>query len=221
MVQCEAIESANEITISTGTFFVSGRLIHITSTESIGIPSVPTGETRYMRQVFEVDMNQVNTETEFRQGQFKILSDALDYPTLTQEDINGSGTLYQMPFAKFRADATGLITNSFVDERTLIKTISTLEAEVQGKADSDDARFLTAAQKSTLTLGGDADAHHTHNGKANVSHTHDSRYYTESEVDSKLAGKINTTGGTVSGNLTVTGEIAPGKINFGNNDYSI
>lgn len=222
IVGCEAIEGASEITISTGAFFICGRLIHITSTESVGIPSVPAGETRYMLLVFEVDMNQVNTETEFRQGQFKILSDSSDYPLLTQEDINGTGTLYKMPFAKFRADATGMIADSFVDERTLIKPISELEAEVQGKADSDDTRFLTTAQKAALTGGSDADAQHTHDGKADASHAHDSRYYTESEVDSKLSGKINTTGGTVSGNLTVTGNLYPSgtnKLQLGNNDY--
>lgn len=39
------------------------------------------------------------------------------------------------------------------------------------------------------------------NGKSNTGHTHDDRYYTESEVNTKLNGKLSLSGGTMSGQI--------------------
>lgn len=49
----------------------------------------------------------------------------------------------------------------------------------------------TGAELNTLTDGSNADSLHVHNYAA-ASHNHDSRYYTESEVNSLLAGKSDT-----------------------------
>ena len=42
-------------------------------------------------------------------------------------------------------------------------------------------------------------------GKANSSHVHDDRYYTENEIDTKLASKLNVSGGTLTGQLNING----------------
>lgn len=42
--------------------------------------------------------------------------------------------------------------------------------------------------------------------KADIGHTHDDRYYTESEIDTKLSGKVSKTGDTMTGNLTMIGK---------------
>jgi len=85
----------------------------------------------------------------------------------------------------------------------------------------DDPNFATTITTSigtkldkthdmTLTLNGDASgsATFTNMGNAtltvvvaNDSHTHDGRYYTESEIDTKLAGKLSTTGKAADSNL--------------------
>ena len=151
---CEVSQDgASAVNIDTGVFFVCGRLVHITSAESIGIPSVPAGQTLYMRVVFEVNLNQTNTETEFLQGSFKVLTDESDYPALTQEGINDSGTLFQMPFIKLRADSTGIISGSFADERTLIYSVASLKQDVDGKAAADHAHTSLAALEITGDVG--------------------------------------------------------------------
>lgn len=54
------------------------------------------------------------------------------------------------------------------------------------------------------------------------SHTHDDRYYTETEINTKLAEKLSLTGGTMSGNIyfsnsgTTTREV---RFTVGDNDY--
>ena len=62
-----AQDGASAVSIGVGVFFACGRLVYVTSTESIGIPSVPAGQTLYMRVVFEVNLNQTNTDIEFMQ----------------------------------------------------------------------------------------------------------------------------------------------------------
>jgi len=121
------------VNIGIGTFFVCGRLVYITSTESIGIPAVPQGQTQYMRVVFEVDLTQTNTETEFLQGHFRVLTDTSNYPTLTQDDINAGGTLYQMPFVRLRADSSGIISGSFADERLIAYSLASLKDHTHSK----------------------------------------------------------------------------------------
>ena len=53
-----------------------------------------------------------------------------------------------------------------------------------------------------------AKASHNHDSKyAPISHNHDDRYYTETEVDTKLSGKANLTGNnTFTGGQTITGD---------------
>jgi hypothetical protein len=150
-----AQDGASAVSIDVGVFFVCGRLVYITSPESIGIPSVPAGQTQYMRVVFEVNLNQTNTETEFMQGIFKVLSDSSAYPSLTQDDVNTGGTLHQMPFIKLRADSAGIISGSFTDERVQIYSVASLKQDIDGKAALGHTHTSLAALEITGNAGTD------------------------------------------------------------------
>lgn len=52
----------------------------------------------------------------------------------------------------------------------------------------DIARIPTGTSSTTAALG-----NHTHSNYAALTHTHDDRYYTETETDTLLASKLNTT----------------------------
>lgn len=148
-------DGAAAVSVATGVFFVCGRLVYITSLENIGIPSVPAGQTQYMRVVFEVNLNQTNTETEFMQGSFKVLTDTSAYPALTQDDINASGTLHQMPFIKLRADSTGIISGSFADERILVYSVASLKQDIEGKAAANHVHATLADLEITGNVATD------------------------------------------------------------------
>jgi hypothetical protein len=150
-----AQDGASAVSVATGVFFACGRLVYVTSPESVGIPSVPAGQTQYMRVVFEVNLNQTNTETEFMQGSFKVLTDSSAYPTLTQDDINAGATLHQMPFIKLRADSTGIIAGSFSDERTLAYSVASLKQDIDGKAAASHTHTSLAALEVTGNVGTD------------------------------------------------------------------
>lgn len=108
MKGCDVTENVDgNLEISAGAFIVMGRQIEVISTEVITVPVVPSG-TLYSILIFEIDLSQTNTETEFLQGSFKIVSDAADYPTLTQEDLTDGGTTYQFLFARFENTVTGI-----------------------------------------------------------------------------------------------------------------
>lgn len=110
---CEMTFGTDEIYISNGYFMASSRLIEVSSVETITTPIVTSG-TNYCRLVFEIDLTKINTNSEFNQGAFKILSSSTDYPQITQEDLENGGNVYQLPFAKFTKTITGI--ENFISE---------------------------------------------------------------------------------------------------------
>ena len=115
----------------------------------------------------------------------------------------------------------GLVTNTYTKAQ-----VDTLLANLD--VDVDLTNYYT---KSTIDtkLAGKSDTSHTHSNYSLTSHTHDDRYYTESEINTKLAAKSDTghthtianitsletslnakydkSGGTISGDVYVTGNI--------------
>lgn len=118
---CKMTFGTDDIYISGGYFFASGRLVEITSAETVSTPIVSSG-TSYCKLVYEIDLSKTNTNTEFNQGAFKILTSSSDYPTITQEDLESGGNIYQLPFARFTKTVAGI--GSFVSELKTIGSVS-------------------------------------------------------------------------------------------------
>lgn len=76
-----------------------------------------------------------------------------------------------------------------------------LQNALNGKANSGAENTAVWGQ-ITGTLSAQTDLQSALNTKADQATT-----YTKAEVDALLAGKLNTTGGTITGTLTVTGNI--------------
>jgi hypothetical protein len=92
------------------------------------------------------------------------------------------------------------------------------------------ANYLSKFHDITLTLTGDVSGSGTFNNMGNLSfdvqvaddsHNHDGRYYTETEIDTLLEGKLSTSGGAMTGDI----DMAAGKgITFygnGNGNHGI
>jgi len=114
---CSVSTANDNINIAAGYFIVHGRMVQVVGTEAVAAPSVESG-TLYCRCVFEIDLTKENTAAQFNQGYFKILSDAQAYPTVTQQDLDAGGTLYQMKFCKFTVSVAGVA--DFFDERDIV-----------------------------------------------------------------------------------------------------
>lgn len=113
---CGVSQSDGNVYVQKGFFVVSGRFVEVTGVETIESPAVTSG-TLYCKVVYEIDLSKTNTESNFAQGYFKTLTSASGYPSVTQDDLDGDGTLYQMPFCQYTktVDAVG----SFLDIRPI------------------------------------------------------------------------------------------------------
>ena len=103
------------VTIASGAVCVQGRFLEEDSTTTV----IATNTTGYARLVLEIDLDRINTELEFNQGTFKIITDTSGYPALTQTDIvNNNSGVYQYSLARFKTSTAGI--TDFVDERTFL-----------------------------------------------------------------------------------------------------
>lgn len=111
---CKVTYSSNAVTISDGFLIVQGGITEVVSTETLAVNL----NDSYCRLIYEIDMSKVNTDTEFNQGIFKILTGTSSYPALTKQKLTENSGIYQYELAQFRAKTTGI--SDFVDKRTFL-----------------------------------------------------------------------------------------------------
>ena len=111
---CELSNTSNSVTVGEGYFVIRGRFLQIISGETISNITA----NGYYSLVCEIDLSKTNTADALNQAAIKAISSTSSYPILTQQDITGTGTVYQYEFARFRVE-NGSITN-FVDRRTYL-----------------------------------------------------------------------------------------------------
>lgn len=99
-------DGVGNLSISEGFFAICGRILNNIGGTLIPIPVVASG-TLYSILVYEVDLTQINTPTQFNQGALKIISDGSAYPTLTKQDLTDGGTLHQYEFCRFANTSAG------------------------------------------------------------------------------------------------------------------
>lgn len=111
----EVSYSGSNVTIDTGAILIQGRYLE----EDAGTTIDAGTANNYCKLVITINLDLVNTESNFNQGKYEILTDSSDYPTLTQQDIvNTNSGIYQYELAQFRTSAGGI--TDFVDKRTFL-----------------------------------------------------------------------------------------------------
>ena len=135
---CALSNTNNSVTISNGFFIVQGGLTEIVNSETLSV--ILDGS--YCVLVYELDMSKDNTDTNFTQGQFRILTGQSSYPALTQQKLTENAGIYQYEFARFRALSTGI--TDFVDNRTFLDYNSIFEyIENQIEMIEDNSLYVT------------------------------------------------------------------------------
>lgn len=110
---CRVTQDGTAVTIGTGYFIACGRLLNVEEPETVGASK--GFSEGYNRIVYEIDLSKENTIEEFRQGEVKVLHT----DDLVQEDLDGDGFVYQMPFCHFEWDGTA-ISDFVIDAPTLV-----------------------------------------------------------------------------------------------------
>ena len=115
--------SGSTVTVNSGAVCVQGRFLEEDTSTAISAGT----DSAYCKLVIEIDLDKINTETEFNQASYKVVKSTSNYPSLTQTNIvkNNSG-VYQYELARFRTSANG-ITN-FEDKRTFLNFSSIYDA---------------------------------------------------------------------------------------------
>lgn len=133
---CELSNTNNSVTIGEGCFCIKGRFLEILGNETINISG-----NGYYSLVCEIDLSKENTKEDFLQGNVKVISGTTTYPTLTQQDLNNGGTLYQYEFARFRMTDAGI--TDFTDRRTFLNLES-----IYSKISNDAATIINQIQEN-------------------------------------------------------------------------
>lgn len=111
---CALTYTNDTITILDGFFVVQGGLTEIKGSETIPVVL----NDSYCILIYELDMQRQNSETDFTQGQFKILSGQNAYPIITKQKLTENQGVYQYEFARFIASSKGI--SNFKDSRTFL-----------------------------------------------------------------------------------------------------
>lgn len=104
---CSMSYTNADITFTAGIFSARGHLTKLTGSTTVELSEVGSG-TIFCNLVYQIDLSQTASQLSFTQGSFIILTNASAYPTVTQQDLDNGGTIYQMSFAKFILGTNGI-----------------------------------------------------------------------------------------------------------------
>lgn len=117
---CTPSYNGTNLYVASGRMILHGRQVAIEGTETIAAPDVPAGVTYFCRLVYKIDLSQTNTTSAFNQGFFLVKTSASAWPTLTQEDLDDNGQIYEYSLARFKLSTSGI--SEFADERKEFET---------------------------------------------------------------------------------------------------
>lgn len=156
--------SGSTVTIDSGAVCIQGRFLEEDTYTTLSAGT----NTAYCKLVIEIDLDKENTESEFTQASYKIVTSTSGYPNLTQTNIvkNVAG-VYQYELARFRTSSSGI--SEFQDMRTFLDfttiyeqitqkyqaVLAQLEEELEGVEDQSNVLLKT---------GGTADGDFTFTG---------------------------------------------------------
>ena len=184
---CALSNTNTSVSIGAGYFCIYGRFLEIIGNETI----TDITNTGYYRLICEIDLSKVNTTTVLNQAEIKVIRGTSDYPTLTKENLDSGGNIYQYEFARFKVTESGI--TEFTDARTYLNFESIYD------------QITTNFQTLFNTKSDDAD-----NLLQEI----------QDELDSIVdrSGLITTNGGTINGNFQGNGTITSDSIQNKNGD---
>jgi hypothetical protein len=145
---CEISHADGNVYVQKGYFIQHGRFVEVVGTETIPSPEVLSGQL-YCTVVFEIDLSKVNSVSEFKQGTFKTLTSTTNYPSLTQQDLDKEGVIYQIPWCQYVKKIGGI--EQFRDIRRILNLSSVWSAvsSQNGTYKADFDNYFNS-QKSTI-----------------------------------------------------------------------
>lgn len=142
---CGVTYSGTNVTLGAGWLIAKGRVVEVASntTESTS----PTYANGYGRLKLILDLGETSTSSTNHQARIDVdYSNTSSFPALTQEDINGSGTVYEIALGIFKY-TSGAITEMI----STIGTVSPRQNLTANKGLVTDANGNLAASSASST----------------------------------------------------------------------
>lgn len=160
--------SGSTVTVDSGAVCIQGRFLEEDTYTTLSAGT----NTAYCKLVIEIDLDKENTESEFTQASYKIVTSTSGYPNLTRSNIvkNVAG-IYQYELARFRTSSSGI--TEFQDMRTFLdftsiyeqitqeyqNVLEQLEEELEGVEDQSNVLLKTGGTASgNFTFSGNITA---------------------------------------------------------------
>ena len=146
MSGCTVTSSGGSIlNVADGRGFICGRQFVIEAQTVTA--TLPTSGTANGRLLIQIDMSNATTPISF------ITQAAATLPELTQEDINGSGTVYQFPLATYTASTTAVseLVNTAVQLPEVMTSFNGRSGAVEPKSGDYKATQVTMAGYTKAT----------------------------------------------------------------------
>lgn len=166
--------SGSTVTIDSGAVCIQGRFLEEDTYTTLSAGT----NTAYCKLVIEIDLDKENTESEFTQASYKIVTSTSGYPNLTRSNIvkNVAG-IYQYELARFRTSSSGI--TEFQDMRTFLDFTSIYEQitqEYQAILAQLEAELASVEDGSAYLLktGGTANGNFTFTGNITADNIGDS-----------------------------------------------
>lgn len=124
--------TGNTLTIGAGYVIIAGRLLRLASSETV----TTQASGAVARVTFELDMNREATEESFTQARIFVqyAANVSQLPDLVQDDINGSGTIYQMELCILELNQGNI--ESILSQETAKSVVGATAAEALERADA-------------------------------------------------------------------------------------
>lgn len=192
--------TTDNITIDTGTLVIQGRFLEEDTSTTIAVSK----NTAYNKLIIEINLDLENTDNNFVQAQYKIISSTNDYPALTQTDIvkNNAG-IYQYELARFTTDISGI--RSFEDKRSFVD-YNSIYAMIQEMIENIESGSIYALKTELEDLQETLEAE-MESLQQQISTNVQSQINTISESVSNLQASLNTTNTNV-GKKTIYSDFA-------------
>ena len=166
--------SGSTVTVDSGAVCIQGRFLEEDTYTTLSAGT----NTAYCKLVIEIDLDKENTESEFTQASYKIITSTSAYPNLTQSNIvkNVAG-IYQYELARFRTSSSGI--TEFQDMRTFLDFTTIYEQitqEYQAILAQLEAELASVEDGSAYLLktGGTANGNFTFTGNITADNIGDS-----------------------------------------------
>lgn len=141
---CGLTFTNNGITIGAGYFIAKGRFVQIPTAETISLQNMIS--SGFVRVRFRIDLVSTPSESTFTQGEFLYDYAGTDsFAALEQEDINGTGNIYEVDFA--RGTITGGNVTGVTDKYGTAQIIDDTSVKLTGDQTITGTKTFNADQR--------------------------------------------------------------------------